>query len=84
VLEAFRSIKAADYFDLNATIRLREEFELIVLVENLFDKQPPMVGNAVGSNANSLPSVYAPLWPQLFGHGADNIMNAGIAARHGS
>jgi len=60
VREAFRSIKAADYFDLNATIRLREEFELIVLVENLFDRQPPMVGNAVGSNANSFPSVYAP------------------------
>ena len=60
VLEAFRSIKAADYFDLNATIRLREEFELIILVENLFDKQPPMVGNAVGSNANSFPSLYDP------------------------
>jgi outer membrane receptor protein involved in Fe transport len=44
-------IPAYDYFDLTARIDLSEKAELTFGVQNLFDKQPPIVGSSAGSTA---------------------------------
>ena len=43
IYEPYRQIKAYDYFDLSAKVRVNSMFDLSLLVENLFDKQPPAV-----------------------------------------
>lgn len=57
----FRQIKGYDYFDLS----LRKSFknlELTLTVDNLFNKQPPLVGSGVGgtsfNSGNTFPTVY--------------------------
>ncbi len=58
----FNRIKARNYFDLSARIGLTENFTLIALVQNLLDKDPPLVGNTIGSttynSGNTYPSTY--------------------------
>ncbi|MCW2387196.1 outer membrane receptor protein involved in Fe transport [Sphingobium sp. B11D3B] len=62
VLEAFRKIKAYDFFDLSTQFRVSEKFGFNILVENLFDKKPPLVGSGVGgnpfNNGNTFPTTY--------------------------
>ena len=59
---AFRSIDAYNYFDLTATYDVTDSARLTVGVENVFDKEPPVLGNEAadtGSNGgNTLPSYY--------------------------
>ncbi|WP_375402710.1 TonB-dependent receptor domain-containing protein [uncultured Sphingomonas sp.] len=61
----FNRIKARDYFDLSARIGVSENFTLIALVQNLLDKDAPLVGNTVGNTTfnggNTYPSTYDPL-----------------------
>ncbi|HEX2763283.1 MAG TPA: TonB-dependent receptor [Allosphingosinicella sp.] len=58
----FKSIPAFDYFDLGVRFDVSEDFEMGLLVENLFDKKPPLVGSGVGgtafNNGNTFPTVY--------------------------
>jgi iron complex outermembrane recepter protein len=58
----FNRIKAYNYLDLGARIRATENFELSLLVTNLLDKQPPIVGSNAGSTSynsgNTYPSTY--------------------------
>ncbi|MEI9849753.1 MAG: TonB-dependent receptor [Sphingomonas sp.] len=65
VLPAFRSIDAYDYFDFGLNFDVTEEMSLGLLVENLFDKQPPQLGSGVAgtafNNANTMPTTYDPL-----------------------
>lgn len=56
------SIKAYDYFDLNGSWQITKALKLSMTVNNLFDKQPPLVGTGIGAGAtnygNTFPSLY--------------------------
>ena len=58
----FNRIKAFHYFDLSARLGVTENFTLIALVQNLLDKDPPLVGNTIGTttfnSGNTFPSTY--------------------------
>jgi len=58
----FGRIKSADYFDLAARIEITENVNLTLTVQNLFDRNPPIIGSTVGSTAfnsgNTYPSTY--------------------------
>lgn len=62
VLPAFRRIGAYDYFDLNLSFDVSEAFGVSLLVENLFDRRPPLVGSGVAgtasNNGNTMPTTY--------------------------
>jgi iron complex outermembrane receptor protein len=62
VLDAYERIDAYNYFDLSMRFNASETFELGFLVENLFDKKPPLVGSGVGgtsfNNGNTFPTTY--------------------------
>lgn len=55
-------IPAYDYFDLTARFDLDDNVEMTLGVQNLFDKQPPIVGSSAGSTSfnggNTFPSTY--------------------------
>lgn len=61
-LPAFESISAYNYFDLTGQWRVLENARLTVTVNNLFDKDPPVVGNTIGDTAansgNTFPQFY--------------------------
>jgi len=58
----FGRIKARDYFDFTTRIGVAENFDLTFTVQNLLDKDPPIVGSTVGSTSynsgNTYPSTY--------------------------
>lgn len=58
----FNVIEAYDYFDLTTRFDVTENFELTLSVQNLLDKEPPIVGSSAGSTAfnggNTYPSLY--------------------------
>lgn len=59
---AYRSIDAANYFDMTARFTLRDGIDLTATIDNLLDKDPPVVGNTIGSTAfnsgNTFPTIY--------------------------
>lgn len=61
-LASNESIKAFDYFDLNGTWQVTKNIKLSMTVNNLFDKQPPLIGTGIGPGSsnfgNTFPSVY--------------------------
>ncbi len=62
VFDAYERIKAYNYFDLALRFNAAENFEMGLLVENLFDKKPPLVGATIGgtafNNGNTFPTIY--------------------------
>ncbi|OYY76049.1 MAG: TonB-dependent receptor [Sphingomonas sp. 28-62-20] len=58
----FRHINAADYFDLSTRFKVGEHYTLTFTVQNLLNRQPPVVGNDIGATAfnsgNTYPSTY--------------------------
>jgi len=58
----YRKIKAADYFDLTAQFMATEHFTLTLVVQNLLNRKPPIVGSDIGSSTynsgNTYPSTY--------------------------
>lgn len=62
VLDAFERIGAYSYFDLAIRANPTERLEFTLTVENLFDKDPPLVGSGVGgtafNNGNTFPTTY--------------------------
>jgi len=62
ILPAFRGVKAYDWFDLAVKFDINENFQMSVLVENLFDKQAPLLGAGVAgtsfNNGNTMPTTY--------------------------
>jgi outer membrane receptor protein involved in Fe transport len=60
--EKFQSIDSADYFDVFAGVTLWENVRLSAGVDNVFDKDPPIVGDTAGTTAsnfgNTFPAVY--------------------------
>jgi outer membrane receptor protein involved in Fe transport len=61
----FNHIPAVSYFDFTTRFNVNEHFDLTFTVDNIFDKQPPIVGNNAGTTAfnsgNTYPSTYDPL-----------------------
>ncbi|MEK9211274.1 TonB-dependent receptor plug domain-containing protein [Sphingomonas sp. 2378] len=60
VVGAYRAINAYDIFDANIGFDLTEKMTFSFLIDNLFDKQPPLTGNTIGalSSGNTFPSTY--------------------------
>lgn len=58
----FQRVPAYNYLDLSLNFNVTENFSLLVLVQNLTDKDPPLLGNSAGSTAfnsgNTFPSTY--------------------------
>ncbi len=65
ILPAFRSIKAYDYFDLSFGVRPTKNLSFNLTVNNLLDKDPPLVGSGVGgtsyNSGNTFPTIYDPI-----------------------
>ncbi|MCW3797959.1 TonB-dependent receptor [Sphingomonas sp. BN140010] len=61
----FNRISAYNYFDLNAQFDVLKNFQLTLGVQNLLDKDPPIVGGQAGTttanSGNTFPSTYDPL-----------------------
>lgn len=62
VVGAYRSMPSFNWFDLNVGFNVNDELRLMFLVENMFDRKPPIVGSTIGSTAfntgNTFPSLY--------------------------
>ena len=58
----YRSIKSHHYFDLTTRYNVNENFDFTFTILNLFDKDPPSVGNSIGSttynSGNTYPATY--------------------------
>ena len=66
-------MSAFNYIDLNATFRFKGTHRLIVGVNNIFDKEPPLLGDTLtinaltnNSNANTVAGFYDTLGRFLF------------------
>lgn len=61
----FSSIDEKHYFDLSLRQEVTDDINFVFSVFNLFDNQPPVVGNTIGSttfnSGNTFPSTYDPL-----------------------
>ncbi|ACJ29893.1 TonB-dependent receptor [Shewanella piezotolerans WP3] len=51
-------IDAYNYFDLNGSYIFTDYMSVTAGVNNIFDKEPPMVGNTIASNANTVAGFY--------------------------
>ncbi len=62
LLPAFTSIDAFNYFDLTGRFEVREGLDFTATIDNLLDKDPPNVGNTIGSSnfnsGNTFPAIY--------------------------
>ena len=58
----FNRIPSADYFDLTARMAVDDHLTITLSVQNLLDRQPPIVGSTAGSTSfnsgNTYPSTY--------------------------
>jgi outer membrane receptor protein involved in Fe transport len=58
----FNRIPAYDYFDLTTRFSITDHYDLTLSAFNIFDKQPPIVGNGAGTTSagsgNTFPSTY--------------------------
>jgi outer membrane receptor protein involved in Fe transport len=65
----FGRIPDYDYFDLATRFEVSDNFDVTFTIQNLFDKQPPIVGSTVGSTSfnsgNTYPSTYDALGRRL-------------------
>ena len=70
VAPANQKINAQSYFDLAMTARIADRYNFRLGANNIFDKQPPIVGgevaNAPFGNGNTFPQVYDALGRFLF------------------
>ena len=57
--------KSQNYIDLNAVFRFMENHDVVVSINNIFDKEPPMVGQTT-TNANTIAGFYDTLGRYLF------------------
>lgn len=65
VQPAYRRIPAYNYLDLAFRVMPTDNIELSLTVDNLLDKQPPLVGSGVGgtsfNSGNTFPTLYDPI-----------------------
>ena len=59
---AFRSVSAQDYFDLTFGYNFMDSVRLALLIKNVADEDPPILGNETGSTSfnsgNTFPSLF--------------------------
>ncbi|HEX3397125.1 MAG TPA: TonB-dependent receptor [Steroidobacteraceae bacterium] len=65
------AIKAYNYLDLSASVKLADKMTFRVGVNNVFDKDPPIIGGSnlpsIAGNGNTFPQVYDALGRFIFG-----------------
>ena len=61
----FNSIPAEHYFDLTTRFHASDEITLTLTVQNLFDNQPKVVGNSIGSTSFNSGNVYPSTYDAL-------------------
>ena len=63
-------LKAQNYFDMTATLKVKDNYTLRFGINNVFDKDPPVVGSAYcpsgQCNGNTFPQVYDALGRYVF------------------
>jgi len=57
---------AQNYIDLNAVFRFMETHDVVIGVNNVLDREPPMVGGSLATNANTIAGFYDTLGRYLF------------------
>lgn len=65
-LIAQANLGAQNYIDLNAVFRFMETHDVVVGVNNVFDKDPPLVGNSLSWNGNTIAGFYDTLGRFLY------------------
>ena len=60
------NLSAQNYFDLNAVFRFMETHDVIFGVNNVFDKEPPLVGSTLSWNGNTIAGFYDSLGRYVF------------------
>jgi outer membrane receptor protein involved in Fe transport len=60
------NLGAQNYIDLNAVFRFMETHDVVIGVNNVFDREPPLMGNTLSSNANTVAGYYDTLGRYLF------------------
>jgi outer membrane receptor protein involved in Fe transport len=58
--------KAQTYLDVNASFRFMDGWDASVGISNVTDKEPPMVGDGLSTNANTIAGFYDSLGRYLF------------------
>lgn len=58
--------KAQNYLDLNAVFRFMDTNDVVVGVNNVFDKEPPLMGNTLSTNGNTIVGFYDTLGRYFF------------------
>ena len=65
------AIKAYNYLDLSAAVKLADKITFRIGVNNVFDKDPPVIGGtnlpSISGNGNTFPQVYDALGRFIFG-----------------
>lgn len=61
-----KGLTSQSYFDLNASFRFMENHSIVVGVNNVFDKEPPLVGGTISENANTIAGFYDTLGRYLY------------------
>ncbi|MFT4076359.1 MAG: TonB-dependent receptor [Asticcacaulis sp.] len=59
-------IKAYDYYDVNVAYTIKSKYTLRVGINNLLDKDPPVLPNSTGTNGNTYAGVYDALGRYVF------------------
>ncbi len=57
---------AKTYFDVNSTFRFLENSDLVIGINNVLDKEPPLVGGTLATNANTIAGFYDTLGRYVF------------------
>jgi len=57
---------AYNYIDLNAVFRFMDTHDVMIGVNNVFDKSTPVVGNTMGANGNTFAGFYDTLGRYFF------------------
>jgi outer membrane receptor protein involved in Fe transport len=52
------NLGAQNYFDLNAVFRFMDTNDVVVGVNNVFDEEPPLLGNTLSNNGNTVVGFY--------------------------
>jgi outer membrane receptor protein involved in Fe transport len=60
------NLGAQNYLDLNAVFRFMQTHDVTIGVNNVFDKEPPLMGSTLSWNANTMSSFWDPLGRYLY------------------
>ena len=60
------NLSAHNYIDLNAVFRFMETHDVVVGVNNVFDKEPPLLGGTLSTNGNTAAGFYDTLGRYFF------------------